>query len=93
MVNHQPISLLAKEFQMLVTMASKPNQVFHPRQLYRQVWEDDAYYSKDTVKTHISNLRKKIEPNPALPRYIITSLRLGYKFNPYGVVEPKATSE
>ncbi|MFC5401381.1 response regulator transcription factor [Cohnella soli] len=92
-VNREPVFLLAKEFQLLLALAKKPNQVFHPQQLYRQVWEDDANYSKDTVKTHISNLRKKIEPIPALPRYIITSGRLGYKFNPYGTVEVAATSE
>lgn len=92
-VNHQPVPLLAKEFRLLVALAKKPNQVFHPLQLYRQVWDDETNYSKDTVKTHIFNLRKKIEPNPALPRYIMTSGRLGYKFNPYGAVETAETAE
>ncbi|REK75588.1 response regulator transcription factor [Paenibacillus paeoniae] len=93
MVEHQPVSLLAKEFQLLIMLARKPNQVFHPEQIYRQVWDDDSYYSKNTVKTHIFNLRKKIEPTPALPRYIVTSGRLGYKFNPYGIISPTAISE
>ncbi|MFC5471575.1 response regulator transcription factor [Cohnella suwonensis] len=84
-VNHRPVPLLAKEFQLLVELAKKPNLVFHPEQLYRQAWDDDANYSKDTVKAHISNLRRKIEPTPAEPRYIMTVSRLGYKFNPYGV--------
>lgn len=84
-VNHRPVPLLAKEFQLLVELAKKPNQVFHPEQLYRQAWNDEANYSKDTVKTHISNLRRKIEPAPSEPRYIQTVNRLGYKFNPYGV--------
>ncbi|MBO9606381.1 MAG: response regulator transcription factor [Paenibacillaceae bacterium] len=92
-VNRQPVPLLAKDFQLLVALAKNPNQVFHPLQLYRQVWDDEANYSKDTVKAHIFNLRKKIEPVPSLPRYIITAGRLGYKFNPYGAVEPAATSE
>lgn len=92
-VNHKPLSLPFKEFQLLVVLAKKPNQVFHPQQLYRQVWDDEANYSKDTVKTHISNLRKKIEPIPALPRYIVTSGQLGYKFNPYGAAQSAATSE
>lgn len=92
-VNHQPVPLLAKEFRLLVALAKRPNQVFHPQQLYRQAWDDEANYSKDTVKTHISNLRKKIEPDPAHPRYIMTAERLGYKFNPYGAVDPAAASE
>ncbi|RED58039.1 response regulator transcription factor [Cohnella lupini] len=83
-VNHQPVQLLAKDIQLLITLAKQPNQVFHPEQLYRQVWNNDVNYSKDTVKVHIFNLRRKIEPNPALPRYILTVGRLGYKFNPYG---------
>ncbi|MCD9022165.1 response regulator transcription factor [Cohnella silvisoli] len=86
-VNNQPVQLLAKDIQLLIALAKQPNQVFHPEQLYRQVWNNDVNYSKDTIKVHIFNLRKKIEPNPALPRYIITVDRLGYKFNPYGVVE------
>lgn len=86
MVYQEPVELLAKEMKLLLTLAKQPNQVFHPEQLYRQVWADEAYYSKETVKVQIHNLRKKIEPNPALPRYIITVNRLGYKFNPYGAV-------
>ncbi|TDF91146.1 response regulator transcription factor [Paenibacillus piri] len=86
-VNQEPVELFAKELQMLITLARHPNQVFHPKQLYRLVWEDDFHYSPNTIKTHIHQLRKKIEPNPALPRYVVTVKGLGYKFNPYGVVE------
>ncbi|QJD83915.1 response regulator transcription factor [Cohnella herbarum] len=86
-VNNRPVQLLAKDIQLLIVMAKQPNQVFHSEQLYRQAWDNEANYSKDTVKVHISNLRKKIEPNPAVPRYIITVARLGYRFNPYGSVE------
>jgi DNA-binding response OmpR family regulator len=82
------VELLTKELQLLITLAKQPNQVFHPIQLYRQIWEDEANFSKQTIKVHIHRLRKKIEPNPALPRYIITVDRLGYKFNPYGSVSP-----
>ncbi|AZN39165.1 response regulator transcription factor [Paenibacillus albus] len=93
MVNHKPVTLPFKEFQLLVVLAKKPNQVFHPQQLYRQVWDDEANYSKDTVKTHISNLRRKIEPVPSLPSFILTSGQLGYRFNPYGAAQTAATSE
>lgn len=85
-VNDVPVRLLAKDYQILITLAKQPNQVFHPKQLYQQVWENDFNYSKDTIKVHISNLRKKIEPDPARPRYIITVSSLGYRFNPYGAV-------
>ncbi|MFC4301930.1 response regulator transcription factor [Cohnella boryungensis] len=85
-VNNLPVQLLPKDMQILSALAKQPNQVFHPQQLYRQVWENDFNYSRDTVKVHISNLRKKIEPDPARPRYIITVNGLGYKFNPYGAI-------
>ena len=90
-VNNWPVPLLAKDYQLLLALAKHPNRVFHPLQLYRQVWDDDTNYSKATVKAHIFNLRKKIEPNPTLPRYIITVGRLGYKFSPYGTVESAIT--
>jgi len=85
--NRKPVELSAMEMQLLVAFARQPNQVFHPEQLYRMVWPDEFNYSKETVKVHIHNLRKKIEPHPSQPVYILTVNRLGYKFNPYGAVQ------
>lgn len=86
MLHQKPVELLAKEMQLLITLAKQPNHVFDPEQLYRLVWKDVINYSKETVKVHIHNLRKKIEFNPAKPVYVITVNRLGYKFNPYGAL-------
>ncbi|MFC4305202.1 response regulator transcription factor [Cohnella boryungensis] len=87
MLHQKPVVLSAKEFQMLIAFAKRPNQVFDPEQLYRLVWKDEFNYTKETVKVHIHNLRKKIEINPGKPVYIITVNGLGYKFNPYGAVQ------
>ncbi|THF82182.1 response regulator transcription factor [Cohnella fermenti] len=83
-VNERQVPLLPKDFRLLTALAGHPNQVLHPEQLYRLAWEDESNFSKDTVKVHISNLRKKIEPVPSAPRFIVTVGSLGYKFNPYG---------
>ncbi|TWT07188.1 response regulator transcription factor [Planococcus sp. CPCC 101016] len=75
-----PVKLYHKEFQLLLLLAQTPNRVWTAEQLYDQVW---GYYSEgdlQTVKVHISNLRRKIEPDPANPRFIQTVRGFGYKF-------------
>lgn len=75
-----PVKLYHKEFQLLLLLAQTPNRVWTAEQLYDQVW---GYYSEGdigTVKVHISNLRRKIEKDPAHPRFIQTVRGFGYKF-------------
>lgn len=79
-VDGNPIHLTAKEFELLVLLAKYPNRVFTGRQIFDNLW--DTYGIEDDVRTvmvHISNLRKKIEPNPEKPRYILTVRGVGYK--------------
>ncbi|ALS77975.1 response regulator transcription factor [Planococcus kocurii] len=74
------VKLYHKEFQLLLLLAQTPNRVWTAEQLYDQVW---GYYSEgdvQTVKVHISKLRKKIEQDPANPIYIQTVRGFGYKF-------------
>lgn len=75
-----PVKLYHKEFQLLLLLAQTPNRVWTAEQLYDQVW---GYYSEgdvQTVKVHISKLRKKIEKDPANPEFIQTVRGFGYKF-------------
>lgn len=75
-----PVKLYHKEFQLLLLLAQTPNRVWTAEQLYDQIW---GYYSEgdvQTVKVHISNLRRKIEEDPARPRFIQTVRGFGYKF-------------
>ncbi|HHY21152.1 MAG TPA: response regulator transcription factor [Bacilli bacterium] len=79
-IGNEQIKLLNKEFQILLLMAKHPNRVWSSEQLYDQIW---GYYgdgSVETVKVHISNLRRKVEKNPADPKYIQTVRGFGYKF-------------
>ena len=75
------IPVSAKEFQLLTILAKNPNRVFHQDHLFDLVWGAEDLGDTRTVAVHISNLRKKIEPNPARPRYILTVRGVGYKFN------------
>ena len=81
-INGREIHLTAKEFGMLVLFCKYPNRVFTTKQLYENLW--DSYGLEEdarTVMVHISNLRKKIEPNPESPTYIHTVRGVGYKLS------------
>jgi DNA-binding response OmpR family regulator len=83
-IDYQPIALTAREFDILALLAGHPNQVFYTKQIFQSVWDADSILSGDDrpVCVHISNLRKKIEPDPQHPCIIITLRGVGYKFQP-----------
>ena len=83
---HAKVILSAKEFQILMLMAQNPDRVFRPEDLFLHVWNTPALGDARTVMVHISNLRKKIEPDPSIPKYIVTIRGAGYKFNGEGAV-------
>jgi DNA-binding response OmpR family regulator len=74
------VDLTAKEFDLLHHFASHPERVFTRTQLLDSVWgyAHDGY--EHTVNTHINRLRRKIEPDPTNPRYIVTVWGVGYRF-------------
>jgi DNA-binding response OmpR family regulator len=74
------VPLTAKEFDLLLFLASHPNQVFTREQLLNQVWDYDYASEYGTVTVHIRRLRAKLEKDPLKPRYIKTLWGVGYKF-------------
>lgn len=72
------VPLTAREFTLLATMAAHPGRVFTRDQLLERVW-GDAYYDDHVVDVHVGNLRKKIEDDPAHPRFIETVRGVGYR--------------
>lgn len=74
------LDLTAREFDLLAHLAGSPGKVFSRAQLLDQVWglTRDAY--EHTVSSHINRLRAKLEPDPAEPRYLLTSWGVGYHF-------------
>jgi DNA-binding response OmpR family regulator len=78
--SEQRIDVTATEFALLATLARQPGRVFTRAQLLDAV-RGVAFESYErAIDTHIKNLRRKLEPNPREPRYILTVYGLGYKF-------------
>ena len=80
LVDGEEVSLTPKEFDILKLLISSPDRVFSPKEIYRQVWQEDPFTGNDnTIAVHIRHLRKKIEINPDDPRYIKVVFGQGYK--------------
>ncbi|TDF91357.1 response regulator transcription factor [Paenibacillus piri] len=76
----EEIILTPTEFKLLLTLSAKPGIVFSRLQLMKAAMEDDFINYERTIDSHISNLRKKIEKDPAIPKYIQTVYGFGYRF-------------
>lgn len=77
----QEIALTPKEFDILYFLARNRGEVFTKEQIYQAVWENDYLLDDSNITAFIRKLRKKIEPNPDAPEYILTIWGIGYKFN------------
>lgn len=75
------IALTPKEFDILYFLARNRGEVFTKEQIYQAVWESDYLLDDSNIMAFIRKLRKKIEPNPDAPEYILTIWGIGYKFN------------
>lgn len=75
------IALTPKEFDILYFLARNRGEVFTKEQIYKAVWENDYLLDDSNIMAFIRKLRKKIEPNPDAPEYILTIWGIGYKFN------------
>jgi len=76
----ESVQLYTKERQLLFFLLGRPNEVFSITQLYENVWGPVVDNYEQTVKVHISNLRRKLEDEPSQPKYIVTIRGFGYKF-------------
>jgi DNA-binding response OmpR family regulator len=78
-VSTKVVELTQFEFDILRVLAESPGRVYSRLQLLDKI-QDDAYEGYErTIDSHIKNLRKKIEPDPEHPRYILTVYGVGYK--------------
>ena len=78
----QNIALTAKEFDLLMTLASSPDRVFTREALLNQIWSYSYLGDGRTVDVHVGTLRKKLEAAISGPQYIQTVWGVGYKFVP-----------
>ena len=77
----EPVSLTPREYDILKLLMQNPGRVFHPRDLYRKVWNEEPFGAESTVAVHIRHLREKLEIDPASPRYIRAVWGQGYKIS------------
>ena len=80
MVNGERVRLTPMEFRLFVLLVENVGRVLTHRQLLEKVWGWEYTNDIDYVRIYISHLRQKIEPTPALPKYIITEPGVGYYF-------------
>ena len=80
-VGGREVDLTPTEFALLEVLMSAPGRVFTRSELLDRVLGDEAYVFERTIDAHVKNLRRKLEPAPANPRYVITVRGAGYKFS------------
>jgi DNA-binding response OmpR family regulator len=78
-IRNKPVDLTLKEFQILLQFLRSPNHVFSRQELLNKVWGEDYALEEHALDVHIYSLRRKIEPNPSQPTFIVTVRRVGFK--------------
>lgn len=81
-VDGEQVSLPLKEFELLEMLLRNSGRVLTRGQLIDRVWGSDYVGDTKTLDVHVKRLRSKIEPDPSVPRYLVTVRGLGYKFEP-----------
>ncbi len=79
-VDGKPVKLTPIEFRMLALLLQNTGRILTHQQILEKVWGWEYVDDLDYVRIYISHLRRKIEPDPALPKYIITEPGVGYYF-------------
>jgi len=80
----QPLHLTPREFRLLAVLAAHPEYAFSRGQLLERAFGLDYEGLERTVDVHLVSLRRKIEPDPKRPQFLVTVPAVGYKFVPEG---------
>lgn len=76
------VRLTPTEWHIVEMLVRSPGKLVAQRQLLQEVW--GLQYEKETnyLRVYLAQIRKKLEPDPARPRYFLTEARMGYRFVP-----------
>jgi DNA-binding response OmpR family regulator len=85
--NGKPVDLSALEFRLLSVFVQRAGRLLTREHLLTEVWGHDTNVTDRVVDNQVNNLRRKIEPQPNRPRYLIALRGLGYRFDSEGVTE------
>lgn len=75
----EPVRLTATELKIVDLLMRNIGRVFPAEEIYRRVWEEEAFAPENTVMVHIRRIREKIELNPKEPEYLKVVWGIGYK--------------
>lgn len=78
-VQDRMIKLTVTEYKIVELLLKRPGRIFSAEEIFRYVWDSDAYAVENAVSLHISRLRKKIETNPRKAEYLKAVWGIGYK--------------
>jgi len=78
------VRLTPKELELFVYMARHPNRVLTHRTLLEAVWGEASQEQPEYLRVFMGQLRKKLEPDPSNPKYLVTEPWVGYRLNPSG---------
>ena len=77
-----PIRLTPTEWSLLELLVRKPGRLVPQKQLLIEVWGPAYEHETHYLRVYLAQLRRKLEPDPARPRYLITEPGVGYRFEP-----------
>ena len=81
-IDGEPVPLTAFELKLLALLATDPGRVFSRREIMRHLWDSDYVGDERACDLHVSNIRQKIERDPAEPERLVTVRGAGYKLEP-----------
>ena len=77
--DEEPVKLTATETKIVDLLMCNLGRVFPAEEIYRRIWNEEAYAAENTVMVHIRRIREKIELNPKEPEYLKVVWGIGYK--------------
>jgi two-component system alkaline phosphatase synthesis response regulator PhoP len=80
-VGGRAVDLTSTEFELLATLAAQPGRVFTRAQLLDAIRGVEVESFDRVIDAHVKNVRRKLEPDPRNPRYVLTVHGVGYKFS------------
>ena len=81
-VSGELIRLTPTEYKLLALLVRNRGRVLEFRHILESVWGTEYVHEIDYVRTYVWNLRHKLEPDPKHPRYLVSELNVGYRFEP-----------
>lgn len=75
----EPVKLTKIEYKILELLCRNKGKIFSSDEIYRKVWNEDAFINDNTIAVHVRHIREKIEINPKEPKYLKVVWGIGYK--------------